>query len=325
LWAVGGAFSRDINNEWVAVLIDPFGLRAFGRMTRYFSTEETNTILPAMNSFLLANRVLWFAVALALFAATIVLFKPQRAGTGRRLFGKAKAAPTASVAPQLVRVSLPKVSVQSNLGMSLQQLWATLAFDTKMVFKGVPFLVMLLLSVANFLGSALQSGSMFGTVVYPVTNSMLIALNGSFNFMLIFIITFYAGELVFRERQFKIADVIDAMPVPNWVPLLSKCLVIAAVVWSFLFVGAGAGVVVQLIKGGAPVELVLYFKGVMISSVFFILLGLMGVFLQVITNNKFLGYLLMILLLITQIVFGSLDLDHNLYNFAGNRQSPTLI
>lgn len=34
LWAMAGVFTRDINNEWVAVLLDPFGLRAFGRMTR---------------------------------------------------------------------------------------------------------------------------------------------------------------------------------------------------------------------------------------------------------------------------------------------------
>jgi ABC-2 type transport system permease protein len=54
----------------------------------------------------------------------------------------------------------------------------------------------------------------------------------------------------------------------------------------------------------------------------FILLGLLALVLQVLTNNKFIGYLMMILVLISQIVFGTLDLDHNLYNFAGSSATP---
>ena len=91
---------------------------------------------------------------------------------------------------------------------------------------------------------------MFGTTVYPVTTNMLSILAGSFNFMLIIIITFYAGELIFKERQVKIADVVDAMPVPNWVPLLAKSAALIAVVLSFLGAGAVAGILMQLIKGG---------------------------------------------------------------------------
>ena len=82
---------RDISNEWMAVLLDPFGVRAYGRMVRYFSTAESNTILPALNSYLLVNRICGQGIALVFFGLTVWLFKPQRAGTGRRLFGKAQA------------------------------------------------------------------------------------------------------------------------------------------------------------------------------------------------------------------------------------------
>ena len=83
LWGVAGAFTRDINNEWVAVLLDPFGIRAFGRTTRYFSAAESNAGLPAIAGFILANRVLWSVIAFIFFGATLKLFTPQRAGTGR--------------------------------------------------------------------------------------------------------------------------------------------------------------------------------------------------------------------------------------------------
>ena len=121
---------------------------------------------------------------------------------------------------------------------------------------------MLLVSLVNFMGSASQSGVMFGTTVYPVTANMLLAMSSSFNFMLVIIVTFYAGELIFKERQVKIADVVDAMPVPNWVPLAAKSFALTAVILSFLSAGALSGIVLQLIKGGAPIEFGLYCKGV---------------------------------------------------------------
>jgi ABC-2 type transport system permease protein len=323
LWVVAGAFTRDINNEWVAALLDPFGLRAFGRMTRYFSTAESNTILPALNGFLIMNRLLWSVIGIALFTLTLVLFKPQRAGTGRRWFGKAKLENASQAAtPQLAKVSLPKVMQNSGNATAWIQFWNVLKFDTKAVFKSVPFLVMLLFGLVNFIGSASLSEVMFGTTVYPVTTNMLTILAGSFNFMLIIIVTFYAGELIFKERQVKIADVVDAMPVPNWVPLMAKSAALTAVILSFLSAGAITGIVMQLIKGGAPIELSLYVKGVLLGASGFILLGLLALVLQVLTNNKFIGYLMMMLVLISKIVFGTLDLDHNLYNFAGSSATP---
>jgi hypothetical protein len=323
LWLLAGSFTRDISNEWSAVLLDPFGLRAYGRMVRYFSTAEANTILPALDGYLLVNRLLWACISLALLSLTLVLFKPQRAGTGRRWFGKAKAESAGSMAaPQLSRVSLPKVQQDSSTAAAWMQFWNILKFDAKAVFKSVPFLVMLLFGIVNFVGGASQSGVMFGTTVYPVTTNMLNIMAGSFNFMLIIIVTFYAGELIFKERQVKIADVVDAMPVPNWVPLLAKAAALSAVILCFLSAGALAGILMQVIKGGAPIEFALYVKGVLIGASGFILLGLLALALQVLTNNKFIGYLVMILVLISQIVFGSLDLDHNLYNFAGTSATP---
>lgn len=317
LWAVAGALARDLSNEWFVVLLDPFGVRAFSRTVRYFSTAESNSILPALSGYIFANRVLWGVVSLLLIAATLWLFKPQRAGTGKRWFGKAKIEAATAAASLDSRVSLPKVAQQSGAAVSWSQFWQLLRFDVKAVFKSVPFMVMLLFALVNFFGAASQSDSMFGTTVYPVTNNMLEVMSGTFNFMLIIIITFYAGELIFKERQVKIADVSDAMPVANWVPLAAKCVALVAVVVGFLTAGALSGVIVQTIKGGTSIEWLLYAKGVALSSFGFVLLGLLAIVLQVLTNNKFIGYLLMILVLISQIVFGSLDLKHNLYNFAG--------
>ena len=178
-------------------------------------------------------------------------------------------------------------------------------------------MVMLLFAVVNLIGSSIEMGEMFGTDVYAVTHMMLQQMANAFNFMLLIIITFYAGELIFKERQAKIADVGDAMPVPDWAPLLAKSMALVGVIAGFLVTGIIVSIGIQLAKGGVPIELGLYARGVLLGALPFVLMGLFAIVLQVVTNNKFIGYLLMIILMISQIVMGVLKLQHNLYNFGG--------
>lgn len=314
LWIVAGSFTQNIDNEWIAVLADPFGLRALGRATRYFSTAESNAGLPDIQGYMLANRLLWSAVAVVLVGLTLALFKPQRAGTGKRLFGKAKVQAPAVFVP--VQVALPRVAPRFTRATRWAQCWHIFAFDAVAVFKSVPFLVMLLFGVLNMVGSSSVLNEMFGTDVYPRTHLMIELLKGSFNFLLIIIVTFYAGELIFKERQARIADVSDAMPMPNWAPLVAKSLALVGVVLAFLFAGILTAIAIQLFRGGAPVEFGVYLKGVFMAGLPFVLMALVAIVLQVVTNNKFIGYLLMIVLMVSQIVLSVMHFDHNLYNIA---------
>lgn len=311
LYAVAAASASKLDNEWMSVLADPFGMSAFERMTRYFTAAESNTILPEVSSYLLANRALWLVIAMVLFGLTLKLFKPQRAGTGKRLFGKAKV--EAAAPPVAVKVRLPRIVPVFSASTGWKQFWEICKFDTGQVFKSVPFLVMLLFGVLNFIGSSLSANELYGTEVYALTHLMLRSLAGSFNFLLLIILIFYAGELIFKERQVKIADVSDAMPMPDWAPFLAKCVALICVVIGFLAVGAVSAMLMQLFKGVAPIEPLLYLKGLLLQALPFILTGLLAVAVQVITNNKFMGYLVMIVFVISKMVMSALNLDHLLY------------
>ncbi|MBV1776213.1 hypothetical protein KSF73_10870 [Burkholderiaceae bacterium DAT-1] len=320
LWIMAGVFTRDISNEWVAVLLDPFGVRAFARMTRYYTVAEANTTLPALTSFLLYNRVLWMGVSLALFAATVVLFKPQRAGTGKKLFGKAR---TESVVPEATRTTvIPRITPHTGAFTSFAQCMQILRFDTLSILKSAPFVVMLILAVANFVTSAALSGRVFGTTVYATTSVMLQYLSGSYSFMLVIIVTFFGGELIFKERQAKMHEVTDATPLAGWAPLFAKSLSMGLITLVFLAVGGITAACIQLVKGGAAIEYALYAKHLLIDASGFMLFGLLGIVLQVLTNNRFIGYLVIILVMVIQAVLGFLHFDHNLYNFGAASQHP---
>jgi ABC-2 type transport system permease protein len=322
LYIVSGVLLRDIDNVWIAALSEPLSIRAFGHTIRYWSAEERNRNLPELAGYILANRALWLSVAATLFAACFALFKTERAGTGRGL-RKAKLATGATVAGSPLetmaseRRALPKVAPAHGRGTAFRQFVWQLRFDTVGVFRSVPFIVMLLFALANFVPSAIFAQTLYETPIYPVTSQMMAALQGSYSWILIIIVLFYAGELVGKERGAKIHEVTDAMPVPNWVPLAAKFGAIIAIVLCFQAFGVLASIAIQLAKGYAQIEIAVYAKTLLISSIVFILMGGLSLCLQVFTNNKFIGYALLLLVLIGQSVLAFLDFTHNLYNYAG--------
>lgn len=236
LYGVSAALLSDLDNVWVAVLAEPLGIRAFGRTIRYWAAEQRNTELPAITDYMLANRALWVGVALAMFAACFALFKTERTGTGRGL-RRAKTSPAIGTAAPAMAVpapvTLPKTSPTFGVATSLRQFFRQMKFDTFGVLRGVPFIVMLLFALANFVPGALYGQSLYETPTHLVTSIMLRALQGSYSFVLIIIVLFYAGELVAKERSAKIHEVTDAMPVPNWVPLAAKFGALIAVILCF--------------------------------------------------------------------------------------------
>src|SRR5262249_14038403 len=146
----------------------------------------------------------------------------------------------------------------------------------------------------NLVATLSLGNELYGTKVYPVTHLMTEAMEGSYNFLLIIIIAFYAGELVWRERSARISEVTDAFSLPDFIPLLSKLTALAAVIVAFLGAGALVCILYQLFRGYTHVEPALYLSYIALNTGRFLLVAALALFLQVIANNKFLGYLLIV-------------------------------
>ena len=200
-------------------LFDPFGVRVLGPIMRYFSSAQMDAELPPFCGLLLANRLRWSGVALAMSGATLMLFKPQRAGTGRRLFGTspmlaADAMPVLAQGMQAVRRTVPSFGASA----AAVQTWALLRFDVRSAMKSVTFLMMLLLAVANFIANHTIGDMCIDSAPYPLTRLMLEDLAGSMNAVLLLVLLFYSGELAHCDRLLKIANVTDATALPGWCP-----------------------------------------------------------------------------------------------------------
>ncbi|HZX72154.1 MAG TPA: hypothetical protein VFE77_15185, partial [Rhodanobacter sp.] len=323
LQGIVGQLTKDINNHYLAAMLDPFGGRTLAIITRYWSADQSNHALPALTGVLLFNRLLWVGVSLAMFGATALLFRPDREGL--KLPRRKKRAEPPMLRPQAVAaaLTLPKVTLGDNLRAHLLQLRTQFSFDTLGVLRGAPFLIMLALGLANLFGAFLLSGQIYGTATYPVTHQVLDNIQGGFQWLLYIIIIFYAGELVWRERSQRSAEVSDAFPVPDWVPLTAKLGALLAVIVVFLLVGAAVGIGWQLGHGYTHLEPGLYLETLALQAIPFALLAVLAVFLQVLSNNKFLGYLLTIVwLVLSSIGFGLLHWEQNIYNYGSTPSAP---
>jgi ABC-2 type transport system permease protein len=326
LWQIAvGLAGNGPEHLTASSLLDPFGLGAFGVATRYWSATDRNTQVPELVGLLLANRAIWVAVASVLLFATLAFFRPDREAIRlwpRRRRNAQSANAEAKVAAVHAPQAIPAVGVRGDARARWAQLLKLARFDTRGVLLGVGFLVMLLFGLLNLGGSLYLFGQLYGTKVYPVTHLMMQLMQGSYQFLLVIIVAFYSGELVWRERGVRIAEVCDAFPLPDWLPLLSKLIALTAIIVLFLLVGTVECAIYQLIRGYHHIQLGLYLSDIALSAIPFVLIGVLMLVMQVLANNKFMGYLLAVLFLISRIVLSQLHFDHHLYNFGSAPDAP---
>lgn len=320
LWGITSDLLSDLENELVSSLADPFGLAPLSFVTRYWTVAEKNTLVPELGGHLLANRLLWVGAGAVILAVTYALFEPSSEGwTLRRRRRPAIAPVDADVRPRLeLAPAVRSFDFASQLTMFRRQV----GLEVRTILKSVPFLVMIVFALANVLGGASFVESRYGTKVYPVTHLMLDLIEGAYLFMLVIILTFYAGESIWRERSLKLAEVTDSLPVPSWVPLLGKLVALWSVAIVFGLVGVVATVGLQVWRGYTVFEPGLYLGGLAVMLVQFLLIAALGIALQVFIDNKFIGYLAMILYLLSPILLRALHFDHRLYRFASSPAAP---
>src|SRR6185436_19675001 len=275
---------RDPQFDGVSALTDPFGLAALDVATKYWTAVERNTQLPPLSGILLANRLLWSAIALALFAFAYHRFRfAQRSPKGR-------AAPDAPDTARPVAASRALPAPRTDAAARWAQLWRLARFDMAFVFRSPAFFVLLGIGVVNSIGALWYAGRWYGSGSYPVTRMMVQTLEGAFTIMPIIIAVFYSGELVWRDRERKVHEIVDATAAPDWAHLVPKIVAITLVLGATALAAVASGVGVQLAKGYTHLELGAYLAWFALPMfVSAVLLAVLSVFVQVLVPHRYIG------------------------------------
>ena len=302
----------NLAHQHVAALNDPFGGVALQLATRYWTASDQNSRIPALTGLLAENRLLWLGVAVVLLVASVMLFKPDREGIRwfRRHRAPAEAAPVRQPGPSRVP---PIVTLRDGWQSRLLQFGALVRFDAVAVFGSTTFLVILLAGLFDLTGYLTFSGQIFGTPIYPVTEIMAGGITSSYQWLLWIILGFYAGELVWRDRTIRVHEVMDALPTPDWIPLVAKLAALVIVIAVFLLAGSLYCMGYQLAHGFHALQPLLYLKFFGLNLLQFTWFALLAVVLQTLATNKFAGYGLTVAFMVGLIALGQLHFADNLY------------
>ena len=312
LYQLALVVTTNLSNERLAGLLDPFGISTRGVVTKYWSIAERNTKLLSFGSGpMLENRLLWTGVGLALLLLSFASFR-MAAPRGRGKVAAPEAAPALAAGSGIRRSP-----VGFGAGTALWQLGQLARVQFLNVVRARAFMALVFFGVLNVLFSAYYryTGEQ---VQLPVTYEVLSLVNNGFGLFVLIIITVYSGELVWREREVKLQQVFDALPVPNWVPFVSKLLALIGtqVVLYAALVGVGLGI--QLFRGYHHLELGLYGKDFLLQLLNIVELCALTMAVQTIVNNKYVGYTVMILFyVVVYIAPDALGLHHVLLKYDG--------
>jgi ABC-2 type transport system permease protein len=322
-YLISSSYLSDVKNEHLASALDAFGLGAQVLTTRYWTAADKNTRLLPLNSLVLLNRAVWLAVGLALLAWCYVRFRfsalaSERVSKKLRATIPAEAAAERGVGATAGSLRLPRVTQLFTSAMHLQQWWSL----TKLEFRGIVrsryFVAIVGAGIIFLLSTASQAGKTFDTPTYPVTHIVLSLATGSFFLFLLAIIIFYSGELVWREREAGVAQIADAAPVPSWVPFLSKLAALGLVQVVLLAVVLVCGLLIQTFKGYFHYEIGLYLQALFLYELpYLLLLCVLAMVTQVVVNNKYVGFFVMVIYYIFSIAKGGLGLTHRLTSYGG--------
>jgi len=308
------------------VLADPLGVTAYLAGSRYLTAAQLNAGAVPVTTLMIESRLLWIGVAFALLALAYRLFHFSERGISKRRQRKLRREAAigepgpASPAMGVRRLPDPRFGGRTAFG----QFAGRAAMEARYIFRSPVFLILLLMAFAVTLPSLLAASDRFGTASYPLTALLIPGIVEIFRTILIVIAAYYGGELVWRERERKVNEIIDSTPLPEWALMLPKMLGLALVLFATLAAGMLAGILVQLLAGGAPPEIGQYVLWYLLpGAADSLLTAVLAVFVQALSPGKFVGWGVMVLYIVLLIFGPSAGLEYPLFLY-GNLPSVPL-
>ncbi len=316
-----------LTNSTIAALLDPFGQIPAADVTRYWTVAEQNSQLIPLEGTFLFNRLLFVGVGLLILVGLYAQFRFRHLPGTDTSGGDAtdESSSLAELSPTSVvrSLDLPHVRLSNTWTMRWKQFWTLTKRSFAEIVRDVYFYAIVMAGVIFLVVAADQADQMFGTPVYPVTYHILDALSQNFLLFMWILIAFYAGQLVWRERDVGADQFHDAMPLPTSLSMVAKGT--ALVLMSAVLMGVilGAGVLTQWTYGFTDIDWGLYVVELFgVQLLDYALLCGLALAVHALVNQKYIGHFVIIAYFVLRLFSGQLGLEHNLYWFGATPGMP---
>jgi ABC-type transport system involved in multi-copper enzyme maturation permease subunit len=300
------SLNNNIDNKVIASLSDPYGFIPIFYFTKKWSAFEKNTMLFQVDWKFLANRAIWFFVA---FLMWIWALKGQK-------FFAMKPKKAAAKAPEIIKRSLVNPILTKNYSLSyhLRNIHYQARIDLLHILRSPGFIVVLGL-IFLVLGMELISMYNNDRTDNLATTYNTISFLEAVSQMIKLAIIYFAGMLVWKERENKVNDILDSLPNKTWVVYLGKVLSVIYLMLIISILLTIIGVLYQAFNGFYVFDWKQYFWEFFVFNIFDALtLVVLSILIQVLCNNRFLGYFISCILLIGEgYLLEWIDISSNLF------------
>ncbi len=180
------------------------------------------------------------------------------------------------------------------------QLYTRALFEMQVVFKSPAFWVLAVVTSINLFSTLNLAGRLYDVPMWPRTFAIVDTVRGTSTLITLLMAIYFAGEVVWRERERRFNEILDASPLPNWVFLISK---LAGVVGALLVLCVAVvlleSILFQFARGLTDIEFGQWLAWFVAPSALYVLhISVLAIVVQAISPNKFVGWGIMLLYLI---------------------------
>ncbi|MFL6754598.1 MAG: M1 family aminopeptidase [Sphingomicrobium sp.] len=311
---------REVMARW-----EPLGNGAVAEATRYWTQSEMNSRLVDLAGTMLFNRVWAVLLGVAFLGITVWRFSmTERAPSRRRLKRLARReAREAKVAAVPAELGGESVTARDATPSRATQFLTRLRVEVRQVLTSPGLIILTILAIA-FTGLTLFiSRSTYGTTDHPTLAATITGVQGGSAIFLLMIAAFYGGELVWRERDRKLNELIDSTPVPSWVMTVPKIIAIFLVLLVVNLAAALTGIVYQLVEGARMLGLPEYLGWFIVpAAIDGLLIAILAVFVQVLSPNKYVGWGILFVWFVGGIFLSNMGYSNPLYTYGRTPNVP---
>jgi ABC-type transport system involved in multi-copper enzyme maturation permease subunit len=304
---------------------EPLANGALREVTRYWTQADMNGRLVELSGLILFNRIYCVLLALVFLAFTVWRFSmTERAPSKRRLRRlakrKAREEKLAAVTPAL---DGGRVIARDAEPSRWVQFLARLRIETRMVLTSPGLIVLALFAIASTASSLWLSQSTYGTTNHPTLAATINNVRQGFQIVLLMVAVFYGGELVWRERDRKLNEIIDSTALPAWAMTLPKIAAVFVVMLLLNLMGMLTGLVYQVTKGAPELGIPQYFGWMIVpAAIDGLLIAVLAVMAQVVSPNKYVGWGIMFVWFVGSIFLNNMGYSNPLYTYDGTPFVP---
>ena len=309
--------TKAITNEFLQAILDPFSLTTISFLTDSWTITERSLQNIPFSGVLLYNKLFWIVFGIIILGFGYQKFEFNVINSKR--FKKKKLQTLESQTDHLYNTEIPEFKLQHGIKSKWTQLIHFSWFYFVSICKQPSFWAIVICGMIIILINSVSLGTVYGVDSYPATYFIVEELQETSFYFFLIILVFYSGELIWKERTAKLNLMYDATPMSDFLNLAGKyfglILIYVVLIISLII----SGIIFQTINGYYNYDLQVYFYGFFLEILpFLALYTLIAFFAQVVTNQKFVGILVVLIFFMVNMALVLFGFDHDLYFFGGS-------